>query len=206
MNRREFLECTALLISGTALTNAPFALSEEQFQYLASAPDYACAKADYFTPAQRRIVAAIAETIIPETETPGAIRAGVPHFIELMVSDWLNDREREIFSAGLQDIEVRIPEEYGAPFDQLPAEQQIAVLDSLEESAADSPWFTPGNVRRAFISDAPFICQIKELTTWGFFSSKVGSTQVLHYEVMPMRFDGDVPRKPDDSDWQTFRF
>ncbi len=201
MDRREFLECAALLISGTALQQRAFALSSEQQQYLATADDYVSKSAKLFSTAQRKLVAAAAETIIPRTETPGAIDAGVPHFIELMVEDWFNDGERAIFMAGLADLEQRIPAEHGKPFDELGDEQQLAVLEALEAAASDSPWYQQGNIRRAFISDAPFICQLKELTVWGFFTSETGTKEVLRYNPMPMKFDPEYPRKPGDTTW-----
>jgi gluconate 2-dehydrogenase gamma chain len=71
----------------------------------------------------------------------------------------------------------------------------------LEDAASDSPWYTFANVQREFISDAPFICQIKELTIWGFFTSEVGGKQVLRYNPMPMYFDGDIPLGTEESSW-----
>lgn len=203
MNRRDFLQCAALLVSGAGLTRAGFSLSAEQETFLAAAPSYNTGKASYLDDAQRRIVAAMAEIVIPRTDTPGAIDAGVPNFIELMVQDWFNDQERSIFDAGLADIQSRIPAELGASFDELTSNQQLAVMEQLEEVASDSPWYEFANVQREFISDAPFICQIKELTIWGFFTSEVGGTQVLRYEPMPMRFDGDYPLSPEDSSWMS---
>lgn len=206
MNRRQFLECAAILVSGATASPMAFSLSEEQLTYLGSAPDYNSHPVSYFSDKQRKLVAAIAETIIPRTDTPGAIDAGVPRFIELMVADWLNDAERAIFDAGLKEIETGIPGEYGSAYDQLSADQQLAILEALESAASDSPWYAQGNVRRAFVSDAPFICQIKELTIWGFFTSKAGVEQVLRYNPMPMKFDGHYPRSPDDSAWAPFTF
>ncbi len=201
MNRREFLQCAALAISGTSAAQLGFALTEEQQVYLATAPDYVSAKVDYLSPAQRRIIAAMAEIIIPRTDTPGAIDAGVPKFIELMAADWLNDQERTIFEAGLADIETRIPAEYGASFDKLEGDVQLEIMEALESDASDSPWYEFGNIQRDFISDAPFICQLKELTIYGFFTSEVGASQVLRYNPMPMRFDGEFPLAKDDSSW-----
>ena len=201
MNRREFLQCAAILISGSTAAQLGFTLTEEQSIHLASAPDYNTQKVNYFSPAQREIVAAMAEVIIPRTDTPGAIDAGVPHYIELMVADWLNDKERAIFDAGLDDIQTRIPAEFGKAFPELTAKEQLEVMESLESAAADSPWYDFGNVQRDFVEDAPFICQMKELTIWGFFTSEEGGSQVLRYDPMPMYFDGDIPLAPDESTW-----
>lgn len=201
MNRREFLQCAALLVSGASASQLGFSLTEEQRVHLASAPNFNTGKVDYLTDAQRKIVAAMCEVIIPRTDTPGAIDAGVPHFVELMAALWFNQQERNIFDAGIRDIESRIPQAYGMPFDRLPPGQQLEVLEALEKAASDSPWYEFANTRREFISDAPFICQLKELTIWGFFSSEVGSKQVLRYNPMPMYFDGKLPLGPDDSTW-----
>ena len=56
-----------------------------------------------FSPAQRAIVDAAAERIIPETDTPGARAAGVPAFIELMVGEWYSEEERASFLAGVDE-------------------------------------------------------------------------------------------------------
>lgn len=201
MNRREFLQCAAILLSGAGAGPLAFSLSEEQQAYLANAPNFCTTPINYFSVPQREIVAAVAEAIIPRTETPGAIDARVPAFLELMVAQWLTDDERATFTAGLRDIETRVPLEYGRPFPQLEAREQLQVLEALEEAASDSPWYDLGNVQREFISDAPFICQLKELTIWGFFTSQEGGSQVLRYDPMPMYFDGDTPLAPDDSTW-----
>jgi gluconate 2-dehydrogenase gamma chain len=203
MNRREFLQCAAILVSGATASQLGFSLSEEQQGYLANAPDYSTHKVDYFTPTQRKIVAAMAEVVIPRTDTPGAIDARVPAFLELMVADWLNDEERVIFNAGLKDIETRIPQEFGKPFDQLGAAEQLQIMEALEDAASDAAWYDFGNVQREYISDAPFICHFKELTIWGFFTSEEGGSQVLRYDPMPMYFDGDVPLGPEDSSWSS---
>jgi gluconate 2-dehydrogenase gamma chain len=203
MNRREFLQCAAILISGASASQLGFSLSEEQTAYLATAPDYNTKPVDYFSDAQRSIVAAMAEVIIPRTETPGAIDARVPAYIELMVANWFNDEERAIFNAGLLDMESRIPREYGTAFTQLSAPDQLQIMEAMEEAVSEATWYEFGNVMREFISDAPFICQFKELTVWGFFTSQEGGSQVLRYDPMPMYFDGDIPLTPDDSTWST---
>lgn len=201
MNRREFLQCAAILVSGSSAGRLAFALSEEQSAYLAANPNYNTGKVDYLSPERRKLVAAMAETILPRTETPGAIDAGVPQYLELMLAEWCNDTERAVFEAGFVDMETRIPAEFGQPFAALTAEQQLQVLQDMEAAVADDPWYNATGRPGDYISDAPFILQFKELTTWGFFTSEVGSTQVLRHNGMPMYFDGDVPLGPDQSSW-----
>lgn len=201
MNRREFMQCAAILVSGTTASQLGIALTEEQQIYLAAAPNFNTQDVNFLTEPQRRIVATMVDVIIPRTDTPGAIDAGVPQFVELMAANWFNEEESTIFQAGLSDIETRISLEYSAPFDQLSAQQQLDIMEALEEAAGDSQWYDFGNVQRDFISDAAFICQLKELTIWGFFTSEVGGKQVLRYNPMPMQFDGNIPLSPDDSSW-----
>lgn len=206
MNRREFLECAAILVGGLGLKQSGLALSEEQKAYLLSAPNYSQRTPAFFTEQQRRVVAAIADAIIPKTETPGAIEAGTPLFIELMVSDWFDATEQETFMVGLSDLSMSTLQIYGKPFDQISAEERVQILESMENAVQDTSWYRPGNVRRAFDSQAPFICQIKELTIWGFFSSELGSKHVLRMNTMPMYFDGNVKLSEGDGTWVPVMF
>ncbi len=202
MNRREFLECAAIMITGMSASQLGFTLSEQQRQHLASAPPYIATDVDYLNDAQRRTIAAIAETIIPRTDTPGAIDAGVPRYIELMVSDWFNDEERAIFDAGLAALMDDMDARFGKSFEQLPEADRVAVLEALEEAASDASYYSfSADIFGGFDSTNPFIAQLKELTTWGFFTSELGSTQMLRYNAMPMKFDGAYPYEEGESSW-----
>ncbi|WP_284449818.1 gluconate 2-dehydrogenase subunit 3 family protein [Spongiibacter tropicus] len=202
MNRREFLECAALLIVGASASQLGVSLTHEQRQHLAAAPNYIDHKVEYLTAAQKSTLAMLTETIIPRTETPGAMDAGVPRFVELMVFEWLNEDERRLFLEGFNALMTTVQEQYQQPFDELPESTRVDILDDLEREASDSSWYAFGEIP-VYVSDAPFICQLKELTIWGFFTSEVGGTQVLRYEAMPMKFDGHRKLDDDDSSWMS---
>ncbi len=199
MKRRDFIQLAALLSGGMATPSAYASivdsLSPKQRQYLASNPDFIERAIRYFSPQQHKLVEALAQLVIPTTDTPGSDEAGVAKFIELMVGQWFKPKERTTFMGGLSFLEKQ-------GFLQLDEGQQIDILERLESDASDEPWYELGNsIDGDFDSDAPFICQLKELSASGFFLSKVGATQVLRHIHIPGQFNGDVPLSVEDSSW-----
>lgn len=187
MNRRQFLQCAAIISANASLVPASWSLTGEQQTYLASQASYINQAGKFFTEQQRATVAAITDLIIPATQTPGALQAGVPRFIELMLQDWFNEKERAIFMAGL----IRLLPPGDIAFVELTNAEQLQQLQQLEEQAQNSTWYEVGNVLRVWDESAPFICQIKELTVLGFFLSEVGATDVLRRNPMGA-FKGDI--------------
>lgn len=198
MDRRHFLQAAAL-ITGSFATSAVAKFAQ------AGATSDIAQTTTLFTAQQRQAIAAMAEIVIPRTDTPGAIDAGVPHFIELMVEHWLQEQERVTFLQGMAELELSSQQQFGQAYFQLNQDQQLELLEALETEAEQSPWYDFANVERQYIEDAPFICQLKELTIFGFYSSEVGATQVLRHDPMPMMFDGELNLADDDSSWSTIR-
>jgi gluconate 2-dehydrogenase gamma chain len=188
MNRREFIQCAAVLAAGSTVIPNTWSMSHEQHRFLAAEKSYISDKPlTFFSDQQRAVVKVIAQLIIPTTDTPGAIEAGSDRFIELMVADWFTPQERDFFIAGLNDLMAQQNDFIG-----LSATEQIKIMEQLEDDASDSPWFDFGNTTRVWDGDAPFICQFKELTVLGFLLSEVGSQQVLRLNPMGS-FKGDIP-------------
>ena len=61
--------------------------------------------ANGLTEAQLARVAAIADTILPRTDTPSASDVGVPDFVNVIVSENYTDAERDAFSSGLDQLD-----------------------------------------------------------------------------------------------------
>ena len=195
MNRRDFLQCAALLTAGATVIPNTWSMNHEQAAFLAAQPDYIDREPlNFFSDLQRSAVSAIANQVIPATDTPGALEAGAPRFIELMVANWFNDAERKVFMDGLAQLQNLAD----GSFASLQADQQLALLEKLEEEADGASWYKTGNVARVWDDEAPFVCQIKELTVLGFMLSSVGSTQFLRDNPMGS-FKGEVPLNPQDS-------
>ena len=198
MNRREFIQCAALLAAGSAGIPNTWSMNHEQHRFLAAEKSYINHKPlTFFSDQQRAVVKVIAQLIIPTTDTLGAVEAGSDRFIELMVADWFMPQERNVFTSGLNDLM-----EQQKDFINLPVAAQINILEQLEDDAADAPWFEFGNTIRVWDGDAPFICQFKELTVLGFLLSEVGSQQVLRPNPMGS-FKGDIPLLDTDVSYAT---
>src|SRR5882757_3749464 len=121
-----FLDRRDLLTGATALFGAslvaPLAKAAEM------APGFAASHAA-FTPEQRALVAAISERIIPTTDTPGAIAAGVPAFIEMMLADWYEPTDRNEFMTGLGVLEGYSRIQFAKPVAGISPEEQDLVLN-----------------------------------------------------------------------------
>jgi gluconate 2-dehydrogenase gamma chain len=132
---------------------------------------------------QQQIAHLIADLIIPETDTPGALAAGVGEFIDYVVSTWFQADEQQRFIAGLADIGVRAQAEHSASFVELTKDKQVQLLQQIEASQMPASPFSP-------FGSGEFFAQIKELTVVGYYTSEVGATQERKYVPMPGHYDG----------------
>jgi glucoside 3-dehydrogenase (cytochrome c) hitch-hiker subunit len=118
--------------------------------------------ANGLTQAQLERVTAIADAILPRTDTPSASDVGVPDFVNVIVSENYRDTERAAFVAGLDQIDP----------------ENIAAIESATDRRAEP---------------ARTYWRLKGLVIHGYFTSERVMKDVLHYEVMPGKFDGDAP-------------
>jgi hypothetical protein len=141
---------------------------------------------------QRQAVKLLADIIIPTTDTPGAVEAGVPAFIESIVTDWYTDIERGIFLDGLKALDQYCQANGETRFTAASAQTRIAAL--REQEAIASEHTPPARTSMSFApvddQQAPFFTKIKELVVLGYYTSQVGATQELAYQPMVHEFDG----------------
>ncbi|MEI8090114.1 MAG: gluconate 2-dehydrogenase subunit 3 family protein [Opitutaceae bacterium] len=136
-------------------------------------------KAVFLSPAQLDLVTAIAERILPRTDTPGATDVGVPAFVDLMLGKYSTDTERQLFATGLDEVNAACLATHARAFVKVGAAQQDAIL--MEIALASQK------------KDKTFFHHIKELTVVGYFTSEIVGRTVLHYDPVPGRFQGCVP-------------
>lgn len=192
MDRRELLYRASMILGGAISASAAAGVLAGCTTTPSISPDAdisaASAKGGFLKAVEMATLTAIAEQIIPRTDTPGAIDAGVPGFIDRMLSGYYQDKERDIVRAGLAqvaaDAQLR-----GKPFAQLASEDQVALMKGYDQAQFDQ---TRRNVGVANASPH-FFRMIKELTILGYGMSAEGATKLMRYEQNPGPFRGDVP-------------
>ncbi|PYP04946.1 MAG: hypothetical protein DMD57_04855 [Gemmatimonadetes bacterium] len=193
MDRREALRRAALLLGGALA--APTVAGVLAGCQAARVPDGAWAPRA-LSRAQAELVAAMAEHILPETDTPGARAAGVHRFIDAMLAESFPPSERERFLAGLAEVDARAGRTSGHRFLQCAPADQRALLEVLDREAFASPPVPLSTTWRGGTSDepaVPFFRTMKELTLVGYYTSEIGATRELHHAPVPGRYDGCVP-------------
>lgn len=132
-----------------------------------------------FSAEQRALVSALSERVMPTTDTPGAITAGVPAFIEKLLADWSMPDDRKPILAGLDAIEKRSRDDYKVAASKATPAQQDALLTLAMEDKL------PGG--------KDFFEKFRQLVITGYFTSEVGITQEREYLPVPGRYDGAYP-------------
>lgn len=193
INRREAIFRVSAMLGGVALVGQSAMLAG------CAAPSTgrseSGATGNLFRQSEIDLLDEIAETILPETSTPGAKAAGVGPFIALMVTDSYYPDDQEIFRKGLQDIQTRSLVNFGAHFIAIPAAQRLQLVQDLD---AEQHLFMETNPPGA---RAHYFRMIKELTLLGYFTSEIGYTQAMRYLETPGRYDPCAPYQPGEKIW-----
>jgi hypothetical protein len=130
----------------------------------------------FLNDADFKTVARIADLIIPPTETPGAVQAGVPEYIDLVISR--DENQQALLADGLRWLDVQAKEQSADRFLELDERSQLAILEPLC-AAADAG--------KPHARTAQFFALLKRLTADGYYTSKIGLIDELGYKGNAVR-------------------
>jgi glucoside 3-dehydrogenase (cytochrome c) hitch-hiker subunit len=125
----------------------------------------------FFDEHQNATVEALSELIIPSTGTPGAKAALVNRFIDLLLNDEDAEKQKKFYE-GLAWLDARSMQVSRKPFVNLTPGEQTALLEPLADPDNSKPEDKPG---------VEFFQQMKDLTIFGYYTSKIGLEQELEY-------------------------
>ena len=179
-----------------------------------------------FTPEEVAYLDEVADTILPETSTPGAKAAKTGAFMALIVTDSYSPRDQKVFREGMKTLDAQSRKVNGAAFVAATPKQRLALLETVDreqKAQADArgeeqkkkkaeALLTDQRKEASKTSDAPataitadppahYFRMMKELALLGYFTSEIGCTQAQRYVESPGRFDPCVPYKPGEKAW-----
>jgi hypothetical protein len=178
MNRREWLKSMSALAVGAIAGPSLLAVFDAH-----AASQKPGAKPEFFTPSQYGLVGAVSDIVIPRTDTPGAVDAGVPLFADQMFKAVYTKAEQQRYLTAMAAFDKA----GGKPFLQLDDAQRKALVTKLHAEGLAVP--KGGKPAPA----ADFVLMSKKLAMLGFFLSQPGCTQVLQYDPVPGAWKGDIP-------------
>jgi hypothetical protein len=188
MDRRDAVKSVAILMGGVlSASTIPLMLDgcNQAFQP---------GEGTSFTEAETEMISRMTDVIIPRTDTPGAVDAGVPAFVIRMMQECYTPKDQQQFHKGLADFDGQCHRDDGNHFLKLSRRKQEDAVGKLDHEVLGTDKRLPSGYR-------PFYHHLKALTLLGFFTSEPGATKTLHYQQIPGHYDGCVPYHKGDKAW-----
>jgi Gluconate 2-dehydrogenase subunit 3 len=161
MLRRDLLKKVTIVLGGIALSPEMIARALGQREAVLEQ-----------VPASRLdLLAELSDTILPDTDTPGAKAAKVHDYIAIIVDACFPPERSQQFWSDLEVADAVCTKVHGQSFVACNPSQRVAFLTDLEAKATNDP--------------SDFWLTLKDLTLHGYFTSEIGATQALNYDPIP---------------------
>jgi gluconate 2-dehydrogenase gamma chain len=170
ISRRDVLKSLGKgVLAGSVLRVIPLEAAEYAHKMVASekaASPTGIYAPKFFPVQQYKTLATLCQTIIPaDADSPGAVEAGAPEFIDLITSE--NHEYQLMLGGGLMWLDATCTDRYGQPYMQCATDSQKQILDAIayRKSALTDPSLGPG---------IEFFAFLRNLAVDGFFTSAAG--------------------------------
>ncbi len=190
MNRRKAILSLFLIGGGTAASYSGY-----KWWQMHHTPDMV------FLDENKDLIAELAETIIPKTDTPGAKEAMAHLTIITLIKEVSDRKTQNSFIDGLKDLKGYTESKYGKSFQSLTASEKLQVMTHFRDKGKNFSGFA-GKVKNKFLGKS-FFTILKEYTTIGYCTSKPGATQGLAYDYIPGKYISCIPMTPNQKAWAT---
>ena len=206
MDRRELLKMIAVLTGGAVIGG----------DFLLQGCKNPSAKTGLvFTDDDIAFLNEVAETILPATQTPGAKAAQVGRFMTVIVNDCYEEGDQKIFHEGIEKLDQACKEMHHARFMNVRPVDRHELLVALDKEAKDYQKkrndFNKEQNEKEKVEIAKgnkdfkkekmpnhYFTMMKQLTLWGYFTSKEGITNAFRYVPTPGRYEGIIDYKKGD--------
>lgn len=221
IHRREAIRRVGLILGGISFVGGTALLTACE----RGRPTTNAQRIGDFTPEDIAFLDEVAETMLPETSTPGAKAAHTGAFMALMVTDTYEGKDQQVFREGMRKLDEASQKANNVGFMAATPQQRLTVLEQLDreqktytdardaarrEGAPSPEEHLPDQRQEAapgtpttITADAPahYFRMMKELALLGYFTSEIGYTQAQRYIESPGRFDPCVPYQAGEKAW-----
>jgi hypothetical protein len=196
MDRRELLKMIAVLTGGVVVGGEAFLTGCKNPESIGGPT---------FSEKDIAFLDEVGETILPATKTPGAKAAHIGQFMKTIVNDCYEEDDQKTFHEGIKKLNDACDKMHGHSFMNATPQQRTALLTSLDKEAKDYQKQRSEKNKAAKEKDKNaknlpnhYFTLMKQLTLWGYFTSKEGMTQALRFNPVPGRYDGCIDYKKGD--------
>jgi len=173
LTRREVLQGLIVSIGGASALTACGGVANVLSTRPGSAPRF-------YTNEEYALVTRISDLIIPRTETPGAVDANVPGYMDGLMTDWASKETQNAHRTALRQIKGELDSRSRGSF--LDASESVAE-QSL--SAFDAAAFGEDG-------DANGYKRMKGYVSQSYFATEEGAREELRWVAVPGRWDPSV--------------
>ncbi len=177
LDRREMMRRALYIVGGAAAVSA----------FGANAALAADTATPFFSAPRRARLEAMVDLMIPKTDTPGALDAGVPDFIDGMMTNWASTASQWQIMTVVDGIDAFATAQEGAPFLSLPPARRANVMQRYDQTSLGA-------------SNAGYI-RFRQLVMVGYYLSQPGATVELRYEQVPGAWHADIPFSDIGREW-----
>lgn len=195
MERREALKNVALL-GGSAIVGTSL-LSLLQSCQQQPRIDW---KPTFLTESQAEFISVLVDTLLPKTQTPGALDMKVDMFIDAVINKLFNEAGQKSMTEGIDKFDSDCKEKFGKKFVDLDSNEKNEILKAAEANSGKyngQVWGTAVGIQKP----VGFYRSIKSLAIWGYFSSKEVGLNILNYDPIPGDYKGCVPLSEIGNSW-----
>lgn len=187
MKRREALKKTALLGGAALLSTSLITLLDS-----CKAQNRLNWEPQFLDTEQAQLISSLVDTILPATDTPGALDVKVDIFLDLVFAKMYDAEAQQNLVKEMDQFNQTCQSKFGKIFYELDAEEKATIL---REAEAKAPKFARGVWGGAVEKQEPvgFYRSMKSMAIWAYCTSEKIGKEVLNYDPIPGDYQGCIP-------------
>ena len=195
MNRRNALKKTGWFAGAALATPSLLSLlqsckTEERSEW----------QPEFFSEEEAATVSAMVDTLLPRTQTPGALDVGVHVFLDKLAAQSYDEAGQQALRDDIAQFNAKCIEKYGERFEALGQEAREEIFSEAEKS---NPKFNPGVWGKTIGEQEPvdFYRSLKGMAIWAYTTSQEIGENVLNYDPIPGKYVSCVPVSEVGNKW-----